>query len=308
MSSKIEVILEGFSLLEGPHWDIEKQCLYFVDIHNHSIFKYVPSTKKLTKAVIGNHNVSIIIPIKDKKDNFVITVDRSVSTITWDGESNTVLNLKKLYEVDHGTDHVFNDGKCDSSGRLWSGTMGAHASTIDGIPPGKGTLYSFQNNLVQNYRGGIGISNGIAFNKELGKMYYIDSMNGTVDQYDLDINRGTLSNLQPIFTREKHGFDECLFDGMTIDSDGNLWVAIFLGSKVIKIDPRRPETLLETIEFPASQITSVAFGGANLDELWVTSANFKEFSPGQKGGSLFKVTGINARGLPADEAVCEIHS
>lgn len=79
-------------------------------------------------------------------------------------------------------------------------------------------------------------------------------------------------------------------------------MAVFNGSRVIKIDPRTPETLLQTIEIPAKQVTSVAFGGANLDELFVTTARFTidgvVLEPSKGHGYTYKVTGIGAKGYP----------
>lgn len=91
-------------------------------------------------------------------------------------------------------------------------------------------------------------------------------------------------------------------DGMTIDSDGNLWIALFKGKHVIKIDPRKPETLLQKIELPAELVTCPAFGGENLDELYVTTASI-EFE-GKKhdangDGVTYKITGTGARGALA---------
>jgi gluconolactonase len=106
-------------------------------------------------------------------------------------------------------------------------------------------------------------------------------------------------------------------DGMTIDSDGNLWVAVFGGGRVLKVDGSKSETLLDTIEIPAEQVialdcsvkkllsvfqvTSVAFGGKNLDELYVTTAaveiqNKKPVRP--VDGAVYKVTGTGSKGLP----------
>lgn len=105
-----------------------------------------------------------------------------------------------------------------------------------------------------------------------------------------------------VFTPEKHNL-KGLPDGQAIDTDGNLWLAIFSAGKVAKIDPRKPETLLDTIEFPANQITSVTFGGPNLDELYVTSANFDlpDYPPGAEAGILYRVTGIGAKGFPGQK-------
>lgn len=65
--------------------------------------------------------MSIIIPIKGEKNKFLVTLDQKVATIYWDGENPEISNVNILYEVEKDTPNVFNDGKCDSSGRLWTG-------------------------------------------------------------------------------------------------------------------------------------------------------------------------------------------
>ncbi|XP_028135466.1 regucalcin-like [Diabrotica virgifera virgifera] len=303
MAPVIEKLLNGLKIGEGPHWDVQKQCLYFVDIPNSTIHKYVPSTKKHTKAKIGNHNVSIIIPVRGKSDEFVVTVDNTVSLIKWDGESSEVGQPKVLYEVEKGTTHVFNDGKCDKTGRLWSGTLGLRIKSLEDVVMKKGALYSFYKNKLECHRNELSVANGIAFDHKLKKMYYIDSLCYGVDQYDIDLDQGTLSNMKTVFSTKHHGLnDHALCDGMTIDTNGNLWVAIFGSSSVYNIDPRTG-SVLQVIKFPAVQITSVAFGGQNFDELYVTSATLDGEEKGECPGTLFRVTGLSARGLPADEFV-----
>ncbi|XP_028135456.1 regucalcin [Diabrotica virgifera virgifera] len=305
MAPIIEKVLDGFKLAEGPHWDTKKQCLYFVDIVEGTIFKYVPSTKKLTKAKIGNHNVSIIIPLKYRNNEFIVTLNNSIALIEWDGESTNINSVKQIYEVDAGTSNVFNDGKCDKTGRIWAGTMGASPTSIGELVKGKGTLYNFFNNKATPHRDGIGISNGIAFDYKRGKMYYTDSFSFRVDQYDIDFSQGKISNMKTIFSIKNQSelAEETFCDGMTLDSDGNIWLALFNSSKVYQIDPSKPETVLRFVELPAAQITSVAFGGPNLDELYVTSGNLSDRPGGQSPGSIFRVTGLNVKGLPADEAI-----
>lgn len=90
--------------------------------------------------------------------------------------------------------------------------------------------------------------------------------------------------------------------GMTIDEDRNLWVAVFGGKRILKIDGKTPETLLEVIEMPAIQVTSLAFGGANLDELYATTARLDH--KGEKlnfpfHGATYKITGPGIKGIPA---------
>lgn len=84
-------------------------------------------------------------------------------------------------------------------------------------------------------------------------------------------------------------------DGMTIDADGNLYVATFNGYTVFKVDPKSGKVLQE-IKFPCKQITSVAFGGPNLDELYVTTSSLK--NEPEPAGTTYKVTGLGVKGLP----------
>ncbi|XP_967668.2 uncharacterized protein LOC656019 [Tribolium castaneum] len=303
MAPTIERIVDSVELGEGPHWDAATQSLYFVDIFGKTIHKYVPVTKKHTKAVIGTNHVSLIIPVEGEKNKFLITIGRQLVTVKWDGSSEKVSEITKIGEVDDDPetlDNRFNDGKCDPTGRLWAGTMGGEP--INGhVKPNKGGLFSLgPNQQIRKHLSNVSISNGLAWSKDLKKMYYIDSPKRTIDEYEVDMKYGTLSNGRPIFTLEKHNI-QGFPDGMAIDTDGNLWVAVFNGYRVIKIDPRKPETLLQTIQLPAKQVTSVAFGGPDLDELYVTSAAFTvdgvELPPPDHGAT-FRIKGIGAKGYP----------
>ncbi|XP_028147046.1 uncharacterized protein LOC114340496 [Diabrotica virgifera virgifera] len=314
MNPKLERVKEisTTELGEGPHWDAETQSLYLVDIFGQAIHRYVPATRQHTKVVLERSKVpsdaaykrknlvSLVLPVKGQKDRFVVGLDRELLAVTWDGVSDKVTNIEKIVEVQTENELVnnrFNDGKCDPSGRIWAGTMGEEP-TNGNVAPGRGSLFSIQNGKAVKHLGQLGISNGLAWNEQLKKMYYIDSFKRCIEEYDFDIQNGTISNGKSIFSLEKNnvvGFP----DGMTIDVDGNLWVAVFGGYKVIKIDPRKPETLLATIPIPAKEVTSVTFGGPNLDELYVTSANFTingEVLPPPEHGGTYKVTGLNTKG------------
>lgn len=105
-------------------------------------------------------------------------------------------------------------------------------------------------------------------------------------------------NPEAVFTVAKHGL-RGMPDGMTIDSEGNLWVALFLGKHVVRVDPRRPETLLEKVEVPAELVTCADFGGDGLDELYVTTAGIAYGGRNYDGvgdGVTYKVTGVGAKG------------
>ncbi|KAJ8918476.1 hypothetical protein NQ315_008173 [Exocentrus adspersus] len=299
MAPKIEKLNIGpLSLGEGPHWDVKTQSLYFVDFFERNINKYAPSTKKHTKAQIDNKS-SIIIPVEGSEDQFVISSGRELVLISWDGKSDKVTMLKKLYEVDEGTENIFNDGKCDPTGRLWTGTMGPSGEDIEDIPEGRGSFYSFANGKITKHLSGIGISNGIAIDTNRNKFYYNDSYKGTLDEFDFDITKGTITNRKPLYTLfEKYSGNLELLDGMTIDTDGNLWAAVFNQSRVIKVDPRKPGAIADVIEFPTKQVTSVTFGGPNLVELYVTTGSvpLKGATPAPGDGDIYRVTEINAKG------------
>lgn len=295
--------IPNLELGEGPHWDVETQSLYLVDIFGKSVHKYVPSTGQHTKAVFEKP-VSIIIPVQGQRDKFIVSLEREISILTWDGRTGKISDVQTLAEVDKGTENRLNDGKCDPNGRLWTGTMG-HEPENGHCLPQSGALYSLSKGVLKQHVQQIGISNGLAWNLALKKFYYIDSFAFTVDEFDYDLVTGDISNRHPVFTLKNHGLDG-LPDGMTIDKDGNLWIAIFNGYKVIKIDPRKPETLLQTIKIPAKQVTSVVWGGVDLDVLYVTSASFTvdgvELPPPYHGAT-FQVTGLGTKGLPSDSFV-----
>ncbi|XP_044258190.1 regucalcin-like [Tribolium madens] len=292
----IETVTEGYTLGEGPHWDTSTQSLYFVDIFGKLIVKYTPATKKVAKVTVAPKTASFVIPVQGKKDQFVISLNNELVIISWDGGSDKIGIVENLATIDNN----FNDAKCDPKGRLWAGSQTLDENDFMKSEP-LGHLYSLDSNKqFKKCLDKIRIANGLAFNEKLKKMYYIDSLIGTIDQFDFDVNTGKISNRKVLFTLKKNNVPG-IADGMTIDTDGNLWVAIFGGSRVLKIDGNNSETLLETINMPAEQVTSVTFGGPKLDELFVTTARFETGEkklPAPINGATYRITGTGARGHP----------
>ncbi len=187
----------------------------------------------------------------------------------------------------------FNDGKCDPLGRFWAGTMDMEEKQA------LGSLYMFDplGRLTRQWQG-VTVSNGLAWDPDGTTLYYIDSPTREVAAFDYDAGRGTLSNRRtaiPIPVGE--GFP----DGMTIDSEGMLWIALWGGWGVVRYDPKTGERLGK-IDLPIEKVTSCCFGGDALDELYITSASIG-LDPGSievqpLAGAVFKVrTGV--AGLPA---------
>lgn len=152
------------------------------------------------------------------------------------------------------------------------GTMGPEPEVLH-ITPEKGSLYSVSSDgKVKHYFSLVSISNGLAWNSDNTKLYYIDSPTRKIRQFDFDLANGEISifyiapsiftcsvmdrfvgNEKVIFSLEEAGIDGYP-DGQTIDTDGNLWVAVFDGYKVIKINPRKYNDVLETVDIPAKQV------------------------------------------------------
>ncbi|KAF5301533.1 hypothetical protein FQR65_LT08837 [Abscondita terminalis] len=312
MNPVIERIEEAgcCQLGEGPHWDSDTQSLYFVDCVKLSVNKYVPSTKQFTTTTLEKFP-TFVIPVKDTSDRFVISSGRDICVITWDGVSRSPSNFETIGTVDtdsEGEHNILNDGKVDANGNLWAGTLNSKVNFVTGLPR-TGSMYSMTKKQIKKHFSGVSCSNGLAWSKCTKKFYYIDSSNRTVDQFDYNHQTLTLSNRQTLFSLEKHGIPG-VPDGMTIDLDGNLWVAVFQGNQVLNINTKEPESLLRSVHMPESLITSVCFGGKNLDELYVTTGGTDVFVIKDEKlggvptkpiiGGLYKITGLGVKGLPAE--------
>jgi len=304
MAPVIEKIQEipTLTLGEGPHWDVETQSLYLVDILGKAVYKYVPSTGQTTK-VNFEYETSAVIPVQGKKDQFLVNQEKQIVIATWDGVSEQPSKIEKLVDIEPSNPNKTNDAKCDANGRLWTGTIGAPPANSKEFSSPVGSFFSLEKGRLKNHLKQIGISNGLTWNDQLKKFYYVDSPSGGVDAFDFDIASGTIANRTRIFTLKTHGI-KGLPDGLTIDVDGNLWLAVFNSDSVLKIDPRKPETLIDTLKFTTKQVTSVGCGGPNLDILYVTSGNLADIAsfggePAPDDGATFKVTGLGTKGLPA---------
>ncbi|MCM8535191.1 MAG: SMP-30/gluconolactonase/LRE family protein [Lentisphaeraceae bacterium] len=188
----------------------------------------------------------------------------------------------------------FNDGKCDSLGNYWAGTMDNSEITP------KGALYSLRpDKTVVQVLAGVTVSNGMCWSADQETLYYIDSPTKRVRAYDLDPISLTVSNRRSIFKIEEK---DVFPDGMCIDLEGNLWVALWGGSAVLCIDPETGAQL-DKIDIPCLKVTSCCFGGPSFDQLFITTASKdmtdKDWERYPDSGKVFKAT-PGVIGLPAD--------
>uniref|UniRef100_A0A1S4GW88 Regucalcin n=1 Tax=Anopheles gambiae TaxID=7165 RepID=A0A1S4GW88_ANOGA len=289
---------------EAPHWDGESQSLYYVCILSSTLHRYDWKENKTYSAKIeGSTYASFVIPVKGRKGEFVVGSGTRLLLVSWDGCSETATIVKVLTDLgEEEADHRFNDGKVDGQGRLYAGTMLAEDSR-NHFEMDDGKLYRFDAGRGQMVplKSKVHISNGLTWSARTGKFYYIDSFAFDIKEYTVDAEGNLGGETVLIKLKDDEAATEFIADGMTSDADGNLYVAVFAGSKIIKINPETAKVVQE-IPLPVAQVTSVAFGGPNLDVLFVTTAA-KELSVPQEppAGAVFKITGLDSRGAPMNE-------
>ncbi|KPU79866.1 uncharacterized protein Dana_GF18129, isoform C [Drosophila ananassae] len=298
MPYKVEALPDSYAQLgEGPHWDEARQSLYFVDLESAGINRYDFKQNKIYKAKIeGEQWATFILPIEGKPQEFAVGCTRRVVVVKWDSCSPVAKVVCTLFEVQpNDKDNRLNDAKCDPEGRFFGGTMFDGEGDI--FTQWKGQLYSWQSGGPVNVvRDQVGISNGLTWDAKAKKFYYIDTNNFEVVGYDYDQATGAVCKPKVVFDLRSIRPEGPLFpDGMTIDTEGNLYVATFNGGTVFKVDPKKCE-ILQEIKIPTTQITSVAFGGPNLDILYVTTAD--KYDQPKPAGTTYQVTGLCAKGYP----------
>ncbi|XP_011881379.1 PREDICTED: regucalcin-like isoform X2 [Vollenhovia emeryi] len=302
----VDKVTAAYGLSEGPHWDHRTQKLFFVDIQNQYIRRLDIATGVVTSAYIANGTVGVVIPVDDSNDELVAGVGKDLVLVKWNGdEDDSEPKVKMLCSLEPPQAETrINDGKVDSTGRFWLGTMGIEVNGV--APPDLGSLYRVDDNLKPEKEiSPVTISNGLAWNSKDDTFYYIDSPTRQVAAYDYDPNLGKISNRRIVFDLNNTDL-KGVPDGMTIDTDGNLWIALFGGSHVIQVDPKTG-AVMRKVKIPADNVTSVTFGGPLLDTLYVTTSGYnltaeqRELTP--DAGAVFAVKGLKTRGTLANSFV-----
>ena len=265
---------------EGPVWIAGEGALYWVDVLGPAINRLSLEDGGLQRWPVPEP-VGFVVPRRG--GGFIAGLQSGAH-----GLQTEPFALRPLGGPEHNPPgHRLNDGKVDAQGRLWAGTM-----PMDGKSP-SGTFYRVDPDLVWRAQDrGYRVPNGPAFSPEQDRLYHADSPRRVVYRFDLD-DAGRLSGRTPfLHFPEAWGYP----DGMTVDARGGLWVAHWGGGRLSRFDP--DGALDRTIALPASQITSCAFAGPQLDRLFVTSARMdQDHEP--LAGALFEVeVEAGACGLP----------
>jgi sugar lactone lactonase YvrE len=282
ISDGVEVVVAGGAELgEGPIWDSRTNRLIWVDILAMRIL--LTDVRTAATEVIGVPlHVGAVVPraaggfVAALQDGFWVVGDGPAHRITPVAEARQGLR--------------FNDGKCDPAGRFWAGTMAYDHST------GAGALYRLDSDgRATLLLDGVTISNGLAWSLDGRTMYYVDTPTQRIDAFSFTPATGEISDRRSVIRIPP---EVGAPDGLTIDAEGGLWVALWGGAAVHRyLDGR----LDRVINLPVSQPTSCTFGGEDLDELYVTSAweglSIKERQAQPLAGALFRVR-PGVRGIP----------
>ena len=271
---------------EGSIWHPERNSLFWVDIEGKTLYEFMPTTKDCHTWVF-DRMVSTVVPETDS--TVVISLQNEIVRVNLNsGVTTTIAPIP-----DQNGKLRCNDGKCDPSGRLWIGTMDFNCEK------NAAKLYCVQvDGKTEVKIDKVTISNGIVWSSNKKYMYYNDTPTGKIVRYRYDDRTGEiLYDGIAVTIPENTGGP----DGMTIDSNDNLWVALWGGSGVYCYNPYTGD-LLTKIEVPAPHVASCAFGGKNLDTLYITTAraglNEKQLKEFPLSGSVFSckpgVTGVKA--------------
>ncbi len=257
MKSQVEHVLKAQnSMGDCPIWNSVEQTLYWVNIEGHTVHRFDPATNE--------HQIY--------KPDFPITsfgLRQAGGWVTaaknglafWDHQTQDYeFIVDPVAEV---ADIRFNDCVVDHQGRFWAGTV----NDTDLYAPDSSLYRLDPDGAIQQLDTGFATTNGIAVSPDSKTLYFVDMFHGKILAYDHDPATGSLENRRVFATvPEEAGFP----DGLTIDSEGFVWNAHWGGWRVTRYDPAGK--IEQEIKLPAQNVTRCAFGGKNLDELYICTA------------------------------------
>ena len=258
MRPKVELVVDAKAAHgEGPVWNAREGVLYWVDIVACALHVLDPETGRERVVATGEMPGAVaprsaggVVAALRNGFAFIDTAEGTVSPIR-DPEA-------------HLDGNRFNDGKCDPAGRFWAGTCSLNCDV-----PGAGSLYRLEPDLtVRKALNNLTISNGLAWSPDGRTMYFIDTPTFEVWAFDYDAETGAIANRRTsVSVPQQAGYP----DGMTVDAEGMLWVAHWGSGCVCRWNPDTGRRM-QTLEFPATNVSSCTFAGGDLEVLYVTTS------------------------------------
>ena len=282
--TEVELILNARATLgEGALWDVSEQCLHWVDIEGMKLHRFDPEARS-DESWQFEHKIGTVVT----RQSGGLMVALSNGFASFDPETSQMTRI--MDPESSKPNNRFNDGKCDPVGRFWAGTM-----SVEGEEKA-GSLYVLHPDLTVTIAlREVTTSNGIVWSVDHRTMYYIDSPTRRVDAFDYDIGSGHIRNRRGVIeVPPELGYP----DGMTIDSEGMLWIAHWEGSAVVRWNPL-DGSILRKVDLPVSRVTSCALGGRALKTLYITTASIG-IDPEEEpvAGGLFALE-VETPGVPA---------
>ncbi len=287
---------------EGPIWDVDQQRLLWVDILGRAVHAYHPNSGHAEKWQL-DEMIGFILPCEDRRcedRRWIAGLASGLAYIRLNENHNVELEFINRSEKDQ-PENRFNDGACDPAGRLWCGTM-----HMPGTQP-LGKLYCYDQSAKPKVMDkGYIVPNGPAFSRNGRTLFHSESA-GSENQpqgiyaFDLELD-GSIQNKRLLVDyRERKGAP----DGLMVDADDRLWVGEWGGAQLACFDTQG--NLLQEIPLPTTNVTKAAFGGTNLDILYVTTAKAclskEQLATEPQAGGLFGIRGVG-KGLSPSRFQC----
>jgi sugar lactone lactonase YvrE len=273
---QVELVLDSHAEVgEGPVWDQESQRLLWVDITRGLVHLLDPASGVDRSFDVGQHVGAAAFRAAG---GMALALRGGFGLL--DLDSGLVEQIADTEMTRPG--NRMNDGKCDRAGRFWAGSMSYEERGREG------SLYRLdRDRSVALVLSGVGLSNGLDWSPDERFMYHIDSLAAGVDAYDFEPSTGSIANRRRLIEVPARDGTP---DGMTVDAEGCLWVCFWNGGAVRRYGP--DGSFLQEVGLPVRQVTSCAFGGPDLGDLYITSAarglSPRDLEEQPKAGGVFR--------------------
>ncbi|MGG6265287.1 SMP-30/gluconolactonase/LRE family protein [Leptolyngbya sp. AN03gr2] len=280
----VQIVVDARARLgECPVWNVDRQQLFWVDAYNYRVHQFDPATGQNRFFDVGD--VVSAIALAGENRLLIALRDRLAFLNIDSGEVTPFYQFKFPYPNTR-----CNDGKSDSKGRFWIGTVSE--------APQQAELYRYDpDGSIRVMETELTISNGLGWSPDQSTFYLTDSVKHQIYAYDFDVESGTIQNRRTLIDLSD---EEVEPDGLSIDTEGNIWTALWNGWCIACFNASGQE--LKRIELPIQRPTSVTFGGSQLTDLYITSASVglsqKEIQQQVNAGDLFRFA-ADSSGMPS---------
>jgi sugar lactone lactonase YvrE len=262
---------------EGPVWDASRGLLASVDMLRGDLLTVDLLRDGVELAEVRRRHVGdLLAALRPRaRGGWVVALARGFGLLDEPGAASDG-TARPLGELWSDETVRMNDGGCDPAGGFWCGSMAVDSA------PGRGALYRLApDGSVATMLTGVTVSNGLCWSPDGSRAYYVDSATGAIDVLTVDLAAPAVTGRER-FADVEGGTP----DGLTVDVEGGVWVALWGGSAVHRYTP--DGTLDTVVTVPTTHPTACAFAGPELDELWITSSALGAGGSDGRAGALYR--------------------